>query len=226
MRKLALPIAFGVIGTAILIGLGTWQLQRLEWKTRIIERIEARLIDAPAALPDRPTETDHEYRRVALEGQIGVGELHVLTSAKGAGPGFRVIAPFTTDDGRRILIDRGFVREAEKDGFRQIGGARISGTLLWPDEIDSFTPEPDVEDNLWFARDVVPMARELGAIPILVVVAESRIIGAPPGAQPAPLPVNVNIPNNHLEYVITWYGLALVWAGMSVFWILRLRRQA
>ncbi|MEL6678096.1 MAG: SURF1 family protein [Pseudomonadota bacterium] len=226
MRKLAWPIAFGVIGTAILIGLGTWQLQRLAWKTAIIDRIEARLAETPVAIPESPTEGADEYRRVVTEGQIGVGELHVLTSAKGAGPGFRVIAPFTTDDGRRLLLDRGFVPEAAKGSTRQIGGARITGTLLWPDETDSFTPAPDIEDNLWFARDVVPMARELGAMPVLVVAADSTIIGAPPGAQPTPLPVTVNIPNNHLEYVVTWYGLAMVWAGMSIFWILRLRRQA
>ena len=99
--------------------------------------------------------------------------------------------------------------------------ATITGNLHWPDETDLFTPEPDRALNFWFARDADALSGELGAEPFLIVLRETSESARPV----TPLPVDTGaIPNDHLEYAITWFGLAAVWAGMTLFWIVRIAR--
>lgn len=219
-RRLILPLLFGILGTAVLVALGTWQLQRMGWKQDMIARIEARLAADPVPVPVDANADEDQYLRVRETGEIAPGELHVYTSHPPHGVGYRVIAPLVLEDGRRILIDRGFVPIDAKDEPRPLGPATVEGVLHWPQEVDRFTADPDLDENIWFARDPEAMAEALDAEPVLLVVAESSI-----GAGPMPVPVTVNIPNRHLEYVVTWYGLALVWAGMTVYWLWRIVRQ-
>ena len=220
LRRFLLPLLFGIAGTAVLVGLGSWQLERLRWKEDVIARIEARLAADPVAVPASMNPEDDQYLRVRTEGTILAGELHVYTSVQPYGVGYRVIAPLEIEDGRRVLLDRGFVPIGDKDASRPIGPAEIEGALHWPQETDGFTAEPDRAENIWFARDVPLMAEALGTEPAMLVVARSSLADAP-----LPQPVTVNIPNRHLEYVVTWYGLALVWAGMTVFWLWRNARR-
>ncbi len=220
-RRLIFPLLLGIVGCAILIGLGTWQMQRLGWKQDILAGIEARLAAPPVALPDAPDPEADSYLTVAVDGAYLPGELHVLTSIKGTGPGFRVIAPFETADGRRILVDRGYIGETEKNLARAPGPATIAGNLVWPDDRTSSTPDPDLGRNIWFARDVGPMAEALGTDPLMVIL---RDAAAGEGA-PLPQPVDTStIPNDHLQYAITWFALAAVWAGMTAFLIRRITR--
>ena len=216
-----LPILFGVVGTAILIGLGVWQMQRLEWKEGLIDRIEARMAQAPVAVPDNPAKADHHLLRVAVSGRTGPDEIHVITSIKRLGPGFRVIMPVDMD-GRRVMVDLGFVPEAEKDTDR--GAPRdlaVTGFVYWPEEVDSFTPEPDQGRGIWFARDVARMADHLSAEAVLIVAQTHDL-----GDWPRPRPPGVDAPNRHLEYALTWFGLAFVWASMTLVWIRSNRREA
>ncbi|MGB0499164.1 MAG: SURF1 family protein [Rubricella sp.] len=219
-RNIAIALMVGVLGAAILAGLGTWQVQRLAWKEDIIARIEARIGAEPVALPDAPEEEMDEYRPIRTTGVFLPGELHVLTSARPGGPGYRIVAPFRTNTGRLILVDRGYVPEAQKDQIRRRGAAEIVGNLLWPDEADSYTPAPDLSENIWFARDEIAMAEVLGTEPIMVVLRRSSILDAP-----RPLPVTVDLPNNHREYAVTWFGLAAVWIAMTAVYVIRARRR-
>jgi surfeit locus 1 family protein len=218
MRRLLLPLAFGLIGTAILIGLGLWQVQRLAWKNGIIATIEARLAADPVDLPALPDPEADRYRLVAVAGVFLPGEAHVYTSAPPRGVGYRVIAPFETADGRRILVDRGFVPIGDKDATRPLGPAAVGGALVWPDETDRFTSPPDRDANIWFARDVALMSTALGTEPVMIAAATATGPDAP-----MPLPVTVNIRNDHLGYAVTWFGLATVWAVMTVFWLWRIK---
>lgn len=219
MRRFAAPLLIGLIGCAILLGLGVWQMQRLAWKSGIIGTIQARMSLPPTILPPAPTAEGDAYRAIALNGAFLPGELHVLTSTRAGGPGFRIIAPYAHLN-RRILVDRGFVPQALKDAARPAGAAAIQGHLVWPDETDGFTPEPDLAENFWFARDVVRMAATLGTEPLMVQLSE------PAGeAAPQPIPVTPNIRNAHLQYAVTWFCLAFVWAGMSGYWALHIRRR-
>ncbi len=222
MNKLLAPLLIGLIGGGILISLGVWQLQRMAWKQGMLEAIEARIHDVPVALPASPDPEAHQYLPVRLSGTIGEPDLEVLASVRGVGPGYRVIAPFELDDGRRILLDRGFVALSAKDAPRPPVHATITGNLHWPDERDASTPVTDMERGIWFARDIEAMARVLDTEPVLVVLRESD--EAVHRATPYPVST-ADIPNRHLEYVVTWFGLALVWFGMTGYWIWRIRRK-
>lgn len=219
-RRLIAPLLFGVCGVAVLLTLGFWQLRRLEWKTGVLAEIAARMAAAPADIPAAPTEAADEYRRVRAQGEILPGEIHVYTTAPGRGVGYRVIAPLALADGRRVLLDRGFVPIEAKHAARALGPVAVEGALLWPDETDRFTPAPDRVRNIWLARDAPAMAAALGTEPVLIVAAASD----PPG-EPTPLPVGVNIPNDHLGYAVTWFGLALVWALMTGYLLWRIKRR-
>ncbi|MBL8561461.1 MAG: SURF1 family protein [Gemmobacter sp.] len=219
-RKMILPLLFGLIGAAILVGLGTWQVQRLAWKEGVIARAEAQMQAAPAPLPATPDPEADRYRPVRVEGRFLGPEAHVLTSIPGEGPGFLVIAAFETAQGRRILIDRGFLPEDQKTTPRPAQAASLSGNLIWPDDVTTATPAPDTARNIWFGRDVEAMAEALHTDPLMMVARE------PTGQGITPRPVTVTFTNNHLGYAITWFSLAFAWLGMTVLYLWRIRRRS
>lgn len=207
-------------GLAVFISLGVWQVHRLEWKTALLADIESRIHAAPVALPASPDPVRDRYLPVRLEGEMGSEELHVLVSSQDWGPGFRIISPFTSDDGRRVLVDRGFVPDNQRDAKRPPGPTALTGNLYWPDDRDSFTPEDDPAGNWWYARDIGAMSARLGTEPVLVVLRESS------DSAVRPWPVGPEgIRNKHLEYAITWFGLAATWVGMTGFALWRIRRR-
>ncbi len=217
MGRLTGALLLGGLGTAVLLGLGTWQVQRLAWKEGVLELIEARMNEALPALPAAPDPEAHRYLRTHLTGTIEAGELHVLGALNG--PGYRIIAPLALIDGRRILLDRGFVPEREKTAPRPTGPVEVDGNLLWPDETDSFTPAPNLDRNIWFARDVDSMAEALATEPVLVVARALSLPGT------TPYPVMVDIPNNHRNYAITWFLLAAAWAMMTGYLVWRIKHR-
>jgi surfeit locus 1 family protein len=219
-RRMLAPLLFGVLGVAILVSLGVWQVQRLAWKTAILDRLEARLAAAPVAVPAAPDPATDQYLHVRADGAIEPGELHVYTTGPGGAVGYRVIAPLRLADGRRILLDRGFVPIAAKDAPRPPGPVAVEGALHWPQETDRWTSPPDRDANIWFARDVPLMAAALATDPLLLVAGTSD-----DPAAPLPMPPTVNIPNNHLGYAITWFGLALVWSVMTGYLLWRIKRR-
>lgn len=219
MRRMVFPSLVGGLGLVVLLGLGTWQLQRLTWKEDVLATIESRIAAGPVALPEQPDEASDRYLAVELTGEIAEGELHVFWVTAGQGAGYRVISPFVTDTGRRILIDRGYIAATDKGTARTTGPATLIGNLLWPDEGDWTTPAPDETANILYARDLAYMAQRLDTEPLLVV-ARAGETGA------SPLPVSTEgIPNNHLQYAITWFALALIWAAMTLTFILRTRSK-
>lgn len=222
MKRAFAPFLIGLTGVAVLIWLGTWQMNRLEWKQGILSDIETRISgpfqDIPplsAVIPERD-----RYTPVALTGEIGEGALFVLVSRKQVGPGYLVISPFTLNDGRRILLERGFIAEDQRAADLSRAGETIEvqGNLHWPDDRTSSTPQNDVAKNIWFARDIEEMAEMLGTEPLLVIARKM----SPPDQRLTPMPVDTTgIPNDHLQYAITWFSLAAVWALMTALWIRR-----
>lgn len=222
LRRIIFPLLFGLAGTCVLVYLGTWQLQRLDWKETVLAEIDARIGDEPVVLPISPQEATDRFLPVVVEGRFLEGDIPVLASTREVGAMFRIIAPFETVEGRVILVDRGFVLDELKDKPRPVGEARLIGNLHWPDDKNSSTPEPDLAANVWFARDISEMANRLNAEPVLLVVRET----SESGTGITPLPVDSSgIPNDHFEYAVTWYGLALVWVFMTGFLIYRLTRK-
>jgi len=184
-KRMIIPLLFGLIGCAILLSLGTWQVQRLAWKEGILAEIEREIAAAPVALPQAPKVEAHKYLPVEVSGNLTSEELHVLFSIKNQGPGYRVISKFITVQGRAIMVDRGYVPTPRKVEDRTAPNVTLQGNLHWPNEVDGFTPEPDIEGNIWFARDIPAMAAALGTEPTLVVVRASS--DTVPPVQPVPV---------------------------------------
>lgn len=214
------PLLLGLVGCGILMSLGVWQLHRMEWKAAVLADMEARIGGTPAALPATPDPVADKFRPVTVAGRFTGDFIEVLAGQKGASPGVRIVEAFEAADGRRILIDRGFVEDTARNLPRPPHDAAIIGNLHWPDDSDSFTPPPDPKTGLWFARDVAAMAAKLGTDPIFIVARE------PTGDGIAPMPVDTSaIPNDHWGYAITWFSLAAVWAGMTGYLLWRIRRR-
>lgn len=220
MARQIVAAVFLLAGLALFVSLGVWQLHRLTWKEGIIAEVSARIAAPAVALPAAPDPEKDDYLAVAVSGVMGPQELDVLVSTRDWGPGFRIISPFTTDDGRRIMVDRGFVPDSQKTAARMSGPMTIEGNLHWPNERDMFTPADDSVGNWWYARDVPVLADELGTEPVLVVARVS------PDSSVWPLPVNTEgIRNAHFQYAMTWFLLAATWVVMTGYALWRIRRR-
>lgn len=221
MRRALFPILLGLVGCAVLVSLGFWQTQRLSWKQEMLGRINAKIDSAPVSLPATPDRIADEYHPVQGAGALGPGVAYVLIGVTGQSPEYRMITPLTVE-GRRVLVDLGAVSEQTRRAPPPTGAVTVTGNLHWPDEVSSWTPAPDMSQNVWYARDVDAMAAALSAEPILIV---ARRHDRPDlGARPMPVSTTA-IPNDHLGYAITWFGLALVWAVMSLYLIRRTLRS-
>jgi surfeit locus 1 family protein len=215
------PMIFGIAGVAVLLGLGKWQLDRLGWKEGVLADIEARISAGPVPLPEAADPHADRYLPVVATGKIGARALRVLVSRKQVGAGYRLISALDTG-GRLVLLDRGFIQVAE-DIPTPGGAVTVRGNLHWPDDRLGTTPENDVAGNMWFARDIAQMAEVLGAEPLLIVARDV----SPPEKGVTPLPVDTaSIPNDHLNYAVTWFLLAVIWAAMTGVFIWRARRAA
>jgi len=220
MRRYVFPILMGVVGVMVLMSLGFWQMRRMEEKQVYLDEIEARIGNAPIPLPAVPEEGPHKFQAVFAEGRFTGDYLEVLAGQKGASPGVLVIEAFALPDGRRIMVQRGFIEDDLRGAPRAPREAKVEGNLHWPQDTNSFTPPPDTKTGLWFARDVSAMAAALKTEPTLIVAS------APTGDGIAPMPVDTSgIPNDHWGYAIQWFLLAATWAGMTVFLLWRIRTR-
>lgn len=220
MRRTLFPLVLGLVGVTLLTSLGFWQLRRMEEKRLYLEEIEARIHNAPIPLPDQPAEAAHKFQAVIAEGGFTGEFLEVLAGQRGSSPGVLIVEVFALPSGRKILVERGFLTDADRATPRSLSTAKVQGNLHWPQETDAFTPPPDPRTGLWFARDVPAMAAKLGTEPTFIVAS------APTGDGIAPTPVDSStIPNNHWGYAIQWFLLAATWAGMTVYLLWRIRRR-
>jgi len=226
-RKLAVLGTLALLAFMALLALGTWQVERRAWKLDLIARVDAR-IHAPAAPAPGPadwpalTAAGDEYRHVTATGAFLPGQDTLVQATTALGGGFWVLAPFRTDGGFTVLVNRGFVPGERRDpGSRDPGLAqrRVTGLLRVTEPGGGFLRSNDPAADRWHSRDVAAIAakRGLGEVAPYFIDAE-----AVPGA--APLPVGgltvVSFPNSHLVYALTWYGLALMLAG-AICYVMR-----
>ena len=232
MRRLLWPAAASAVGIAILVSLGVWQLQRLAWKQALITRIEAGVEAAPVPAPG-PREWAsldlgvNEYRPVTVTGRFRSDqEIFVnatLTAPNGplGGYGFLVMTPLETGEGWVVYVNRGFVprdRKSPKTRGRGlvVGETTVVGLLRQPRRRAWFMPGDNDIDNEWFSRDPILFARAHGRSPATVA---PYLIDVPfdptlPGGVPQGGETIVSFPNNHLQYALTWFALALGLAGV------------
>jgi surfeit locus 1 family protein len=229
---LLMPTVAALCAFAVLIGLGTWQVQRKAWKEALIATVSERFaapasaLPAPAAWATLDPETD-EFRRVHFTAEL-VNDKEALVFTTGssmrggdAGPGYWVFTPARVA-GQVVMVNRGFVPEDRKDPATrsqgQISGpVEIAGVMRWPEPPGMFTPAAEPDKNLWFARDsaAIAQAKGLGLVAPFYVEQEAP---AAPGGLPRVGTLQPTFPNNHFGYALTWYGLALVLVGSFSVW--------
>ena len=222
MRRLIISIVFMLAGGGFLFGLGIWQVQRLGQKEAELAAVNARIGAAPVDVPAAPDPAKDAYLAVTAKGRLLDQEVDVLTSRVDEGPGYHIISVLQMADGRRVMVDRGFLPAQYRNMPRPAMDTTVVGNLQWPREVDSFTPAPDLKAKIWFARDVPVLAKQLNTEPTLIVA--RHIDGEI--AQMEPIPVDSSdIPNDHLGYAITWFSLAFCWLGMIGTLLWRDRRR-
>lgn len=202
-----IPILFIVAAEVTLLGLGCWQLARLEWKTELLATIET--AQAEPVLKRLPQDViGLDYRNVDLPGQfVSDKTLQKVGGKQGERPGFFLLAPFKlAQDGRIILVNRGFLPQGEKAAP---AAKRIQGVLRPPRaRTYFFLPENQPDKNIWLYEDMNAMSRQLG-LEVLPLIVEAT--GAPEkGAYPIPNTGNIAMRNDHLGYALTWFALAVI----------------
>lgn len=225
--SLVLPTILTIVALAVLIGLGTWQLQRKTWKDALLDRISARMAAPPAPfegiLERVRNGEDLEYTRVVVTGRWLPGhEWHLWAPSSGA-TGWHVYAPLATAGGPIVIVNRGLVPDSRRDpGTRPEPGnraeTRVVGLLRMPEVKGTFTPDNTPDRNAWFWRDLEGMARSLPA-PSRTAVAPffldaEKNSEAASSLGPVGGVTRLDIPNNHLQYALTWYGLAATLIGV------------
>ena len=228
MRALAAPAIATLVGIALLIGLGVWQLKRLAWKEGLIAAVEERVLAPAVDIPspgDWPklNPRDYEYRHVRVFGVYDLAHqalvFRALSSPRGryGGPGYLVMTPLRLADGETVLVNRGFVPEERKEAANDgpAGPTEITGLMRASEDRTWFTPADDPARGQWFTRDVEPIAQALNVGPHAPFS-----IDADANADPAALPEGgetiLEFPNNHLSYAMTWFGMALALAGVFI----------
>lgn len=201
----------------ILIGLGSWQVVRLEWKNHLIEERQARWTAPAMALPSDLSETDALlHRRVSASGRyLHDKELFLPgRSYKGTG-GVGVVTPFLLDDGRGVMVYRGWApatmqdtetrRESNPEGPVTIEGVILPGGWRGSDWVE---PANNVEGNAWFFVDPPEMARWAGLENPVLPIYLGLYRDDPEAYLPFTPPPPMELRNDHLQYAITWYALA------------------
>jgi surfeit locus 1 family protein len=227
------PTVFTLPALLILIGLGTWQVERLHWKERLIAERAAAIAAPPTELPA----TLDDAKRLDLHRVRAVGtflhhsEFDVVATAENGASGFHIVTPLRLDDatGRIVLVNRGFVPYEMRDPTTRPRGevpgrVEVEGLLRLPPEGGRpwYMPADPPGGNVWLRIDPEAMARARGLRDVLPFYIDAG--PAPnPGGWPRGGTTVLDVPNNHLQYAITWYALA---GALLVIYILYHRRSS
>lgn len=216
LRSLVVPALCTALMATLLVGLGIWQLHRLSWKEGILARIEARTKAPVQSLPLRGDWSalkpeDYEYRRVSLDGTFLDGKTALVFHNAPDGPGYLVMTPLRLKEGGTVIVNRGYVPSARKDVAVRPEGrdqeAHVTGLMRQPEPRNLFTPADDIDTGIFFTRDPLAIARfdHLSDTAPFTVDADAtpNESGWPRGGT-----TELAIPNNHLSYALTWFGLA------------------
>ncbi|MGN6548919.1 MAG: SURF1 family protein [Pararhizobium sp.] len=234
--RIVTPILI-LLAFCLLVGLGTWQVRRLHWKEGLLAEIAERMHAAPGPLAEieamQAAGKDIEYYRVRVSGTFdNTKERHFFATFKGQS-GFFVYTPLETDSGQVVFVNRGFVPYDRKDpatrpGSQPAGHVTLTGLARSaPSSKPSFiVPDNDVAKDVFYWKDLKTMAASVGLGQAQLV---PFFIDADRDPNSKALPIGgvtvVDLPNDHLQYALTWYGLALVLAAVTIGSYYRRRRS-
>jgi surfeit locus 1 family protein len=230
-RPRLVPTLFTIPALIILLGLGTWQVQRLQWKEGLIAQRDAMVAAPPIAPPQTLAEAaKNEFRHVAVDGVLlNDKEIFLAAASDEGGSGYQVLTPLQEAGGRIIFVNRGFIPLELKDPAKREAGepsgtTHITGLLRVPPakKPTFFLPDNRPDLNLWFWIDLPAMARAAG-VPDAVSFYIDADKTPNPGGWPKGGVTRLELPNNHLQYAITWYALAV---ALAVIYVLYHRRES
>lgn len=237
-RRSLLAIAAGGLAILMLVALGTWQVERLRWKEALIAMIDLRVSADPLPLDaieaKFAAESDVDYWPVRASGVfLHQSERHFLATHDGRS-GFFVYSPLGLDDGRFVFVNRGFVPYELKDAGTRAAGqvagrVTVRGLARNPlhDKPSFIVPDNDEGGNIFFWKDLEAMARTAGlpagaeVLPFFIDAGAAAV----PGGWPFGGVTRVDLPNNHLQYAVTWYGLAAALAAVLALFLRRSGRD-
>jgi surfeit locus 1 family protein len=225
------PTLFSVPAFIMMVGLCVWQVQRLDWKTDLIAERESRVAADPISLPAVGADpADVGFRRVRLEGTfLHDKELYLGARSMNGNVGYHVLTPFALAGGGNVLVDRGWVpverktpdrrSEGQVAGLQTLEGvARLTPGQAW------MQPDNEPQHNMWFFVDLPAMAAASG-----VDLRTDLYVDAGPAENPGRYPVGgqtrIELPNDHLQYAVTWGLLAAALAVIYVLYHLKLERE-
>jgi surfeit locus 1 family protein len=233
-QGILIPCLVALAAFVVLVGLGTWQLQRKAWKEGLIAAMQTRLAAPPVELPPAsqwaPLNADNaEFRRVKFHAQFADGRgvyVYIAGSALRDDikePGYFAFAPARLDDGTTVVVNRGYIPMDQQIGW-PAGSVDVVGYLRWPESRPWFLSDTNSASDTWFVRDQRAMAaaKGWGDVAPFYVDQESPV---PAGGMPRPAALKVILRNDHLQYAVTWYGLAAVLVGCFVAWLISRRRE-
>jgi surfeit locus 1 family protein len=228
--KLYALVAFSALAFTVLIALGLWQLERREWKRTLLADLERAVSSsAPALALDaaEPLLKDRDYIRVKLRGRFDHAQERYLFAVLEGQTGAQVLTPFITDDRRLVVVNRGFVPDRLKDPRTRPqslieGKTELVGLLRGTPEAGMFTPANQPSRNVWYWPDVGALMASLSDVAALKPVdGIVQALSSGPGPWPKPVPPDPSaIPENHLQYALTWFALAAALLVMT-FMLLR-----
>lgn len=232
IRPLLWPTLITVPAVLVALALGSWQVQRLAWKNALIaERQAQREAPALAGLPGEFDPAQHEFRRVAVQGRFRHDkELYLAARSMNGNAGYHVLTPLELDGGREhILVNRGWVPLARKDPETRSPGqaegiVSVFGYLRRPGERGWFVPDNLPQRNFWFTIDIAAMAaaKDISGLKPYVLEADA----APNrGGFPIGGITRFELPNDHLQYAITWFAMAAIGAAVYVLYHRRRGRE-
>ncbi|CAN7200832.1 SURF1 family protein [Neorhizobium sp. LjRoot104] len=235
-RVIATAVAV-LAALAILLSLGTWQVERLHWKEALLADIAERRAAAPVTLSDieaiRTSGGDIEYRRVSVTGIFDhARERHFFATFNGQ-TGFYIYTPMTLSDGRILFVNRGFVPYEMKDpktrtAGQAVGQQTVTGyaRVRLGEKPSSIVPDNDRVKNIFYWKDLDAMASTTGIDPAGVVQffvdADASVSNT--GGWPKGGVTQFDLPNSHLQYAVTWYGLAAALVAVVIGMIFRRKR--
>lgn len=244
IRPATILAACLVLGAlAVLIALGNWQVRRLAWKEDLIARVNERITAEPIDLTGQRMDAvapgeflaANEYRPVRVDGTFvddaTVKVFTALSDARGPlqGPGYWIFTPLRTPSGRIVFVNRGFVpfdRVGETPAA-PAGTVTVSGPLRSPERGNFMTPDPDVPERIWHIRDPAAIAAAIGlggeVMPFFI---DADAASTPPGGIPQAGETRTRFANSHLQYAITWYGLAAALAGVVAVYVVKRQKGA
>jgi surfeit locus 1 family protein len=230
------PTVFTVPAILVMIGLSVWQVQRLHWKEDLIAERVARTTADPVALPPPGADlAPFEFRRVAVTGSFDhAHEFYLAARSQNGNIGYWIVTPLKTDPngpsgGETVLIERGWVPEnmklPETRAAGQVSGTvTLNGILRLPQQKTFFQPDNEPAKNVWFYLSPAEMAQAAG-IPARTDLYLDADLTPNPGGFPIGGQARINLPNDHLQYAITWALLALSLAVVYVIFHLKLERE-